>query len=44
MANLAKCYVEAIQGGAIPCIQNALETTTQIENDKAAKESLKVYK
>ena len=44
MGNLAKCYVDAIQKGAIPCIQSAVETTAQLENARAVQESLQLYR
>ena len=44
MGNLAKCYVEAIQNGAVPCIQSAVETTAQLENAKAVQDSVELYR
>ncbi len=44
VGSLAKCYVEAIQNGAVPCIQNAVETTAQIENAAAVRDSLELYR
>ena len=44
IGSLAKYYVEAIQTGAIPCIQNAVETTAQLENTKAVQDSVELYR
>ena len=44
MGNLAKCYVEAIQNGAVPCIQSAVETIAQLENATAVQDSIELYR
>ena len=33
--NLAKCYVEAINKGGVPVIENAVDYITKVENEKA---------
>ena len=44
LGNLARNYVEAIQNGAIPCIQNAVQSTAYYENEKTMQESLNEYR
>ncbi len=44
IAGLARCYVTAIQDGAVPCIENAVDLTAQIVNAEALDETLQQYK
>uniref|UniRef100_A0A8C5PXB3 Guanylate-binding protein/Atlastin C-terminal domain-containing protein n=1 Tax=Leptobrachium leishanense TaxID=445787 RepID=A0A8C5PXB3_9ANUR len=41
--NLAVTYVEAIQSGAAPCLENAVKTLTKIENTRAVNKALATY-
>lgn len=36
-------YVEAIRSGQIPCLENAVETLTQVQNQRAVDQGLQVY-
>ena len=44
LGNLAECYVTAIQSGAIPCIETAVESTAKLENRRAVEDSVKQYR
>ena len=44
LGNLTRNYVESIQNGAIPCIQNAVKSTAYYENEKAMGESRTEYR
>ncbi|KAM4703035.1 guanylate-binding protein 7-like [Rhinophrynus dorsalis] len=43
LGNLAVTYVESIRSGAIPCMENAVLTLTQIENTAALHEAVSIY-
>ncbi|XP_047018498.1 guanylate-binding protein 1 [Ictalurus punctatus] len=40
---LAELYVEAIRSGRIPCLENAVVSLAQIQNERAVKQGLQVY-
>eukprot|EP00092_Neocalanus_flemingeri_P011002 GFUD01011847.1.p1 GENE.GFUD01011847.1~~GFUD01011847.1.p1 ORF type:complete len:754 (-),score=206.68 GFUD01011847.1:94-2355(-) len=42
--NLAKCYVEAINKGGVPVIENAVVYITKVENEKAKEKALTIFK
>ncbi|XP_053342277.1 guanylate-binding protein 1-like [Clarias gariepinus] len=43
LCNLAEVYVGAIRSGQIPCLENAVETLSQIQNERAVEQGLQVY-
>ncbi|KAL8219636.1 UNVERIFIED_CONTAM: hypothetical protein K2H54_029795 [Gekko kuhli] len=43
LANLAKSYVEAINSGQVPCLENAVHTLAKIENAAAVREAISCY-
>uniref|UniRef100_A0A8C9VC05 Guanylate-binding protein 1-like n=1 Tax=Scleropages formosus TaxID=113540 RepID=A0A8C9VC05_SCLFO len=43
LSHLAKTYVETIASGGVPCLENAVLTMAQIENQAAVEEGLQVY-
>ncbi|XP_062818767.1 guanylate-binding protein 1 [Anolis carolinensis] len=43
LANLAKAYVGAINGGEVPCLENAFLALAEIENAAAVREALSRY-
>ncbi|KAJ8271619.1 hypothetical protein COCON_G00104780 [Conger conger] len=44
LGNLAVTYVDAIRHGSVPCLENAVEALSQIENSAAVEESFALYK
>ncbi|KAI1887370.1 hypothetical protein AGOR_G00189600 [Albula goreensis] len=44
LGNLAAAYVEAIQSGSVPCLENAVLALSQIENKKAVEQSHALYR
>lgn len=40
---LAELYVEAIRSGRIPCLENAVVSLAQIQNERAVEQGLQVY-
>ncbi|XP_049341129.1 guanylate-binding protein 1 [Astyanax mexicanus] len=42
-SHLVRLYVETISSGNMPCLENAVVTLAQIENQAAVQEGLKVY-
>jgi len=44
LAILADTYVKAIQDGAIPCIENAVDAMARAHNSKAAEDALDYYR
>uniref|UniRef100_A0A3B1KE50 Guanylate binding protein 1 n=1 Tax=Astyanax mexicanus TaxID=7994 RepID=A0A3B1KE50_ASTMX len=42
-SHLVRLYVETINSGKIPCLENAVVSLAQIENQAAVQEGLKVY-
>ncbi|KAF4076580.1 hypothetical protein AMELA_G00216810 [Ameiurus melas] len=43
LSSLAEVYVEAIRSGRIPCLENAVESLAQIQNERAVEQGLQVY-
>ncbi|XP_015264391.1 PREDICTED: guanylate-binding protein 1-like, partial [Gekko japonicus] len=43
LANLAKNYVEAINSGQVPCLENAVQALAEIENTAAVHEAISRY-
>ncbi|KAL8219631.1 UNVERIFIED_CONTAM: hypothetical protein K2H54_029683 [Gekko kuhli] len=43
LANLAKSYVEAINSGQVPCLENAVQALAEIENAAAVLEAIARY-
>ncbi|KAJ8289778.1 hypothetical protein GJAV_G00005230 [Gymnothorax javanicus] len=43
LGHLAKTYVDTIARGDVPCLENAVLTMAQIENEAAEKDALKEY-
>ncbi|XP_015279115.1 PREDICTED: guanylate-binding protein 1-like [Gekko japonicus] len=43
LANLAKSYVEAINSGQVPCLENAVQALAVIENTAAVREAISRY-
>ena len=43
LGKLAVTYVEAIQSGAVPCLESAVLSLAQIENAAAVKEAVMLY-
>ncbi|KAL8219630.1 UNVERIFIED_CONTAM: hypothetical protein K2H54_029633, partial [Gekko kuhli] len=43
LANLAKSYVEAINSGQVPCLENAVQALAVIENTAAVREAISHY-
>ncbi|KAK2892416.1 hypothetical protein Q8A67_012404 [Cirrhinus molitorella] len=43
LGHLAKTYVDTINSGSVPCLENAVIAMAMIENEAAVKESLQVY-
>lgn len=43
LASLAEVYVGAIRNGEVPCLENAVMTLAQIQNDRAVEQALQVY-
>ncbi|KAL8219629.1 UNVERIFIED_CONTAM: hypothetical protein K2H54_029593 [Gekko kuhli] len=43
LANLAKNYVEAINSGQVPCLENAVQALAEIENAAAVREAISCY-
>lgn len=43
LCSLAELYVEAIRSGQIPCLENAIESLAQIQNERAMEQGLQVY-
>lgn len=43
LSNLAEVYVEAIRSGRIPCLENAVETLTKVQNERAVEQGLQAY-
>ncbi|XP_060113718.1 guanylate-binding protein 1-like [Heteronotia binoei] len=43
LANLAKNYVESINSGQVPCLENAVQALAEIENAAAVREALSRY-
>ncbi|XP_037386993.1 guanylate-binding protein 1 isoform X2 [Pygocentrus nattereri] len=43
LGHLVKLYVDTICSGKVPCLENAVVTMAQIENQAAVQEGLKVY-
>ncbi|XP_022542413.2 guanylate-binding protein 1-like [Astyanax mexicanus] len=43
LGGLAEVYVEAIRRGDVPCLENAVETLAQIQNEKAVEQTQEVY-
>ncbi|KAJ8336262.1 hypothetical protein SKAU_G00396050 [Synaphobranchus kaupii] len=44
LGNLAAMYVEAIQSGSVPCLENAVAALSKIENSTAVEESFAIYR
>ncbi|XP_066561876.1 guanylate-binding protein 1 [Amia ocellicauda] len=44
LGSLAVLYVDAINSGTVPCLENAVSALAQIENSAAVKDSLSYYK
>ncbi|XP_030641301.1 guanylate-binding protein 1-like [Chanos chanos] len=44
LGNLAETYVEAISSGQVPCLDNAVDSLSQIQNKRAVTEALDFYK
>ncbi|XP_064190819.1 guanylate-binding protein 1-like isoform X2 [Anguilla rostrata] len=44
LGNLAVTYVDAIRSGNVPCLENAVEVLSQIENSTAIEESFALYR
>ncbi|XP_030641304.1 guanylate-binding protein 1-like [Chanos chanos] len=44
LGTLAETYVEAISNGQVPCLDNAVESLSQIQNKRAVIEALDFYK
>ncbi|KAG5848211.1 hypothetical protein ANANG_G00096050 [Anguilla anguilla] len=44
LGNLAVTYVDAIRSGSVPCLENALNALSQIENSAAVEESFALYR
>ena len=44
LGGLARAYVEAIRQGAVPCIENAVRVTAQLENERAIANCLLFYR
>ncbi|KAJ8281452.1 hypothetical protein GJAV_G00067870 [Gymnothorax javanicus] len=44
LGNLAVTYVDAIHSGKVPCLENAVEALSKIENSKAVEESFALYR
>ena len=42
--NLAKAYVETINKGGVPVIENAVDYITKVENEKAKEKALSIFK
>ncbi|ROJ35277.1 Guanylate-binding protein 1 [Anabarilius grahami] len=43
LGNLVQIYVETISSGKVPCLDNAVVTLANLENQAAVQEALKVY-
>ncbi|XP_047018496.1 guanylate-binding protein 1 isoform X2 [Ictalurus punctatus] len=43
LCSLAEVYVEAIRSGRIPCLENAVVSLAQIQNERAVEQGLQVY-
>ncbi|KAK2868500.1 hypothetical protein Q7C36_000371 [Tachysurus vachellii] len=43
LACLAEVYVGAIRNGEVPCLENAVVTLAQIQNERAVEQALQVY-
>ncbi|XP_058228756.1 guanylate-binding protein 1-like [Hemibagrus wyckioides] len=43
LASLAEVYVGAIRNGEVPCLENAVMTLAQIQNERAVEQALQVY-
>ncbi|XP_030641297.1 guanylate-binding protein 1-like [Chanos chanos] len=44
LGTLAETYVEAINSGRVPCLDNAVESLSQIQNKRAVTEALEFYR
>ncbi|XP_062843678.1 guanylate-binding protein 1-like [Trichomycterus rosablanca] len=44
LGSLADVYVEAIRSGKVPCLENAVEALTQIQNKQAVDQALQIYR
>ncbi|XP_062843309.1 guanylate-binding protein 1-like [Trichomycterus rosablanca] len=44
LGSLAEVYVEAIRSGKVPCLENAVEALTQIQNKQAVDQALQIYR
>ncbi|XP_061102549.1 guanylate-binding protein 1-like [Conger conger] len=44
LGNLAVTYVDAIRCGSVPCLENAVDALSQIENSEAIEESFALYR
>ena len=43
-SEIVNSYIEAIRNGAVPCFENAVTAMAQVENTKALKDALQIYK
>ncbi|MCJ8745026.1 hypothetical protein PDJAM_G00125580 [Pangasius djambal] len=43
LGTLAEVYVEAICSGQVPCLENAVESLSKIQNERAVEQGLQVY-